>query len=75
VKDHQGTITGASKIARDITERKRAQELVRRQADLLDQSHDAIGKGSGSRIWFALSSPTSRASLALVSRWAAPGCV
>jgi two-component system, chemotaxis family, CheB/CheR fusion protein len=42
VKDHQGTITGASKIARDITERKRAQELVRRQADLLDQSDGAI---------------------------------
>ncbi len=27
---------------RDITERKRAEELVRRQAELLDQSHDAI---------------------------------
>jgi two-component system CheB/CheR fusion protein len=29
VKDAQGTIIGASKIARDITERKRAQELER----------------------------------------------
>jgi PAS domain S-box-containing protein len=27
---------------RDITERKRVEELVRRQAELLDQSHDAI---------------------------------
>jgi PAS domain-containing protein len=33
---------GASKIARDITERKQERELLRRQADLMDQSHDAI---------------------------------
>ena len=31
-----------SRIVRDITERKRERELLRRQADLLDQSHDAI---------------------------------
>ena len=42
VKDDQGRITGASIIARDITRRKQARELLRRQADLLDQSHDAI---------------------------------
>jgi PAS domain S-box-containing protein len=37
-----GQIIGASKISRDITERKRTETLLRRQADLLDQSHDAI---------------------------------
>jgi len=42
VRDAEGNIVGASKIARDITERKREMELLRRQADLLDQSHDAI---------------------------------
>ena len=29
-------------VIRDVTAQKRAQELLRRQADLLDQSHDAI---------------------------------
>jgi PAS domain S-box-containing protein len=38
----EGKVVGASKVARDITERKRERELLRRQADLLDQSHDAI---------------------------------
>jgi PAS domain S-box-containing protein len=38
----EGRIIGASKIVRDITERKYAEELLRRQAHLLDQSHDAI---------------------------------
>jgi PAS domain S-box-containing protein len=42
VRDARGNVIGASKIARDITERKRERELLRRQADLLDQSHDAI---------------------------------
>jgi len=42
VRDAEGEVVGASKIARDITERKRTRELLRRQADLLDQSHDAI---------------------------------
>src|SRR5262249_51449352 len=42
VRDAEGTIVGATKIARDITERKQELELLRRQADLLDQSHDAI---------------------------------
>src|SRR5262249_55911874 len=42
LRDAEGKVIGASKIARDITERKQALELLRRQADLLDQSHDAI---------------------------------
>src|SRR5215475_2722824 len=42
VKDAEGNVVGASKIARDITERKKELELLQRQADLLDQSHDAI---------------------------------
>jgi PAS domain S-box-containing protein len=42
VRDAEGNVVGASKIARDITERKQELELLRRQADLLDQSHDAI---------------------------------
>jgi PAS domain S-box-containing protein len=42
IRDAQGRAIGASKIVHDITEHKRAEELLRRQADLLDQSHDAI---------------------------------
>jgi PAS domain S-box-containing protein len=42
VRDTTGLIIGASKIARDITERKRADSLLRRQADLLDNSNEAI---------------------------------
>jgi PAS domain S-box-containing protein len=42
MRDAEGRITGAVKIAHDITARKKAEELLRRQADLLDQSHDAI---------------------------------
>jgi PAS domain S-box-containing protein len=42
MRDAAGRIIGASKIARDITERKRAESLLRRQADLLDNSHEAI---------------------------------
>jgi PAS domain S-box-containing protein len=42
VNDPEGNVIGASKIARDITERKQERELLQRQADLLDQSHDAI---------------------------------
>jgi PAS domain S-box-containing protein len=45
VKDHTGTVVGASKIARDITERKRAEEEIRRANHDLEQfafsaSHD-----------------------------------
>jgi len=42
IRGAEGKVVGASKVARDITERKQERELLRRQADLLDQSHDAI---------------------------------
>jgi PAS domain S-box-containing protein len=42
VRDAEGNIVGASKIARDITKRRQELDLLRHQADLLDQSHDAI---------------------------------
>jgi PAS domain S-box-containing protein len=42
IRDAEGRNIGCSKIIRDITARKRAQALLRRQADLLNQSHDAI---------------------------------
>ena len=36
LRDVSGRVVGASKIARDITERKRAEEEIRQQASLLD---------------------------------------
>ena len=42
LKDAAGRIVGASKIARDITQRKRGQEALAEQARLLDLSRDAI---------------------------------
>jgi PAS domain S-box-containing protein len=42
IRGAQGKIVAASKIARDITAQKCAERLLQRQADLLDQSHDAI---------------------------------
>jgi len=42
MRDADGRVIGAAKIIRDITARKQAEKLLRRQADLLDQSHDAI---------------------------------
>ncbi len=42
VKDAQGRIVGASKIARDITQRKRDGQRLVEQARLLDLSWDAI---------------------------------
>ncbi len=42
VKDSHGQIIGASKIARDITERRRSEEIMRQQASLFDQVYDAI---------------------------------
>jgi two-component system, cell cycle sensor histidine kinase and response regulator CckA len=42
IRDDEGRITGASKIARDITERKLAEDKLRQQASLLDQAFDAV---------------------------------
>jgi two-component system, sensor histidine kinase and response regulator len=42
IYDSNNEIVGASKVARDITERRRAEQEVRAQADLLDLSHDCI---------------------------------
>jgi PAS domain S-box-containing protein len=42
VKDESGVVIGASKIARDITEHKRAEELQRRFAAIVESSDDAI---------------------------------
>ncbi len=42
VRDRQGTIVGASKIARDISERKRLSELQERMAAIVESSDDAI---------------------------------
>ncbi|MFO0950134.1 MAG: PAS domain S-box protein [Isosphaeraceae bacterium] len=42
VRDADGRIIGASKIARDISERKRALDEIRQHAMLLDQAFDPI---------------------------------
>jgi PAS domain S-box-containing protein len=42
VKDHTGRIVGAAKIARDVTERKRADEAAQRLAAIVESSDDAI---------------------------------
>jgi PAS domain S-box-containing protein len=42
VKDQHGRIVGASKVARDITQRKRYEQRVVEQAHLLDVTGDAI---------------------------------
>src|SRR5215471_309606 len=43
IEDEEGTIIGASKIARDITERKRADEALRQQREWLRVTLDSIG--------------------------------
>lgn len=40
--DEQGRTVGSVHVARDITDRKKAEEVFRRQAELLDLAHDAI---------------------------------
>src|ERR1700719_649711 len=42
VKDAAGRVVGASKVARDITERKQAEQELAERARLLDLSNDAI---------------------------------
>lgn len=42
IVDHTGSPKLLGGVAVDITERKQAEELLRQQADLLNQSHDAI---------------------------------
>ncbi len=42
VRNSDGSVDYFVRVVQDISERKRAEELVRRQADLLDQSHDAM---------------------------------
>ena len=42
VKDAAGRVVGASKVARDITERKKAEQALAERALLLDLSNDAI---------------------------------
>ncbi|HYO64261.1 MAG TPA: PAS domain S-box protein, partial [Pyrinomonadaceae bacterium] len=42
IRKPDGTIIGASKIARDITQQKRAQETLRAQAEVIAQAYDAI---------------------------------
>jgi len=42
LKDREGNLRGFAKVTRDVTERKRAEEALRRQADLLELSHEPI---------------------------------
>jgi PAS domain S-box-containing protein len=42
VRDDAGKLIGISKIAHDITEQKKQQELAQRQAQLLDQAYEPI---------------------------------
>ena len=42
LKDASGRVIGASKVARDITERKRVEQVLSERAKLLDLSNDAI---------------------------------
>ena len=42
IRDGSGALAGFAKITRDVTERKRAEDNMTRQARLLDVTHDAI---------------------------------
>jgi PAS domain S-box-containing protein len=42
IRRPDGTVIGASKIARDVTEQRRAQETLRAQAEVISQAYDAI---------------------------------
>jgi PAS domain S-box-containing protein len=53
VRDSRGTVIGASKVARDISERKRAEQALRESERLLSVEADALVKlnESSSRLW------------------------
>jgi PAS domain S-box-containing protein len=42
IKNPEGKVIGASKIARDITESRRAETMLREQAEVIQQAYDAI---------------------------------
>jgi PAS domain S-box-containing protein len=42
IRKPDGTIIGASKIARDVTEQKRVQETLRAQSEVIGKAYDAI---------------------------------
>jgi PAS domain S-box-containing protein len=42
IRKPDGTVIGASKIARDVTEHRRAQETLHAQAEVIGQAYDAI---------------------------------
>jgi PAS domain S-box-containing protein len=42
VRGHDGSVEYFVRVVQDISDRKHAEEQLRRQAELLDQSHDAI---------------------------------
>jgi len=42
IRDPNGAIVGSVVIARDVTDQKRAGQVLRRQAELINLSHDAI---------------------------------
>lgn len=53
VRDSRGVVIGASKVARDISERKRAEQALRESERLLSAEADALVKlnESSSRLW------------------------
>jgi PAS domain S-box-containing protein len=42
IRDGSGRVIGASKVARDITERRRAEDTMREQAEVIRQAYDAV---------------------------------
>jgi PAS domain S-box-containing protein len=42
LRDSAGNVVGTASIGEDVTDRKRAAERIREQADMLDRAHDAI---------------------------------